>query len=149
MKGSIIPKWYGILKDGVLILDKWQEYEQYKRTFEGDIELVLRRRSKPRSDKQNNYYFGVIVKIFSEDLGMYPEDVHKMLTTKFLKYTFESKHGSIVETVRSTAGLTTTEAEDYYQKCRMYGATDFDPPIYIPLPNEVEWNGKDGFTLTN
>ncbi len=82
-----------------------------------------------RSMNQNNYYWGVIIKILGEELGYRDEEMHDALRMKFLQ-----EHGKI-ETIKSTTGLNTKEFEEYLAKIREWASEELS--IFLPLPNEV------------
>ena len=125
------PVWAGKVENGKLLLDNVSEFNSYKTSFEGKrIQLILRKYKTQRSIPENNYYWGVIVKILSDFLGYTPEEAHEALKWKFLR------KGGKIETVKSTTDLTTTEAEIYYENIRRWALTEYQ--VKIPLPNEVE-----------
>lgn len=98
---------------------------------EEPYEVVVRRPQKPRSLKENNYYWGVIIDILSNESGEDPDRIHHFLRDKFLRI----DSGGIIPKSKSTAELSTAEAEDYYSKIRMWASGD-PWNIYIPKPNE-------------
>lgn len=99
--------------------------------------------TKPRSNQQNRYYRGVIVKMVAEEVCGYPasnddcEAIHKELAKRFLGYTLVERGGFTFEVIRSTTDLSTVEMEAYHENCRRWAA-DF-LHIYIPLPNEIDY----------
>ncbi len=85
-----------------------------------------------RSNKQNRYYWKIIIGYIAEYTGYTPNEVHKGLAGKFLcDYTI-----SELPRVRSTSELTTSEFEEYLERCRVFGAEFFG--LDIPMPNEVD-----------
>lgn len=110
--------------------------------FEGkDIEIIIQRKKKTRSNNQNAYYWGVIVKLvqnaIKEQWGerMTSNDVHSMLKTE-LNYVerYNEKTGEVIKVAKSTTQNTTTEQEEYHEECRRFAKEWFN--IDIPLPNE-------------
>lgn len=97
------------------------------------------RKSAKRSDPQNRYYWGVVIKeilIRLRDLGhtwLNDEDVHDMMKLKFNHEDIVSEQGELLELPKSTASLTTTQFMDYIETVRHW-ASDF-LNIEIPDPN--------------
>ena len=79
---------------------------------------------------QNSYYWTVTVQIISDWTGYTPDEAHEMLKWKFLRREEAGKP----PTVRSTADLTTSEAEDYYEQIRRWAGSE---GVRIPMPNEI------------
>ena len=100
----------------------------------GDIEaeMILRKKKKQRSNPQNAYYWGVVIKLIHDHTGQDINTIHGVLTGMFLKV----KDWLDKERIRSTTELTTVEFEEYLEKCRQWAAIALE--VYIPLPNEVE-----------
>lgn len=84
-----------------------------------------------RSDKQNSYYWAVIVTTLANNFGYSPEEMHDALKLQFLRVVEPGKP----DRTRSTAELSTIEAEEYYETIRAWALTEYG--INIPLPNEV------------
>ncbi len=97
--------------------------------------LSIAAQKKDRSDNENRYYWGVVVKILGDELGYSSDEMHEALKFKFLRMEAEPDGKRRLETVRSTATLKTDEFEDYLDRIRMWAAADMG--IVIPLPNEV------------
>ena len=95
-----------------------------------DVEVIVRRPKKTRTDSQRKYYFGVIVALIAEEIGENKNVVHEQLKVKFL-YDLSGE----MPKVRSTSDLTTVEEEEYHSEIRMWASEFLN--IYIPLPNEV------------
>jgi len=91
-------------------------------------------KGKIRSVEQNNYYWGVVIKMIGEETGCPTkadqEDLHKQLSAMFLV-----KRGKFGTYVESTTRLETDIFERYLQALRDW-ALEFHG-IRIPLPNEV------------
>ncbi|ATN95004.1 hypothetical protein [Leptospira phage LE3] len=91
---------------------------------------------KKVSTVQGGYFHGVIVKKFSEKTGMMPEEAKYHLKEQFLKVDRVGLDGKIRVTVRSYASLSTMEAEEFHEKCRIYILQEVGQ--YVPLPNEPD-----------
>lgn len=113
--------------------DRGHAFLSYVKGFAGQVvEVVVRRPRKHRSDRQNRYYWGVLIAILAEHCGYTSEELHEALKWKFLRVEADGP----LPTVRSTTSLSTVEFEEYLEKVRIWASTDLD--VYIPLPNEVE-----------
>lgn len=96
----------------------------------GSVELLAEK--KKRSLNENNYYWGVVIEILSEYTGYTPQEMHDALRFKFLR---DKSERDLLPRMKSTAGLTTDEFEDYLSQIRIWAAQDLACPI--PLPNEA------------
>lgn len=89
-----------------------------------------------RSNQQNRYYWGVVLKLVSEETGYQPEEIHELFKNKYLKQFIEI-NGDEYEICGSTTRLKTHEMEEYLAKIRQFASMKLS--LYIPLPNEVEF----------
>lgn len=132
---KITPTFYGEVKNGNLILEKPERYAEYLRVISGPVMVVLKRPKKPRTLSENNYYWGVVIQMISDETGATPEEVHQAFKWKFLRKSYTHSL-TVFETVRSTALLDTISFENYVEQIRIFAQTDLN--IKIPLPNEIE-----------
>lgn len=113
-------------------------FNQDLRNYEGkEAYIIIKPYRKNRSDNQNRYYWGVIIKILSDEFGFEPDEMHEVLKQKFL----------VAETLRigkedfiitkPTHNRNTTEFEDYLSHIRTWASTEMG--IFIPEPNSVEY----------
>lgn len=129
---KLTPIHKGEVKNGVLRFADRLRFDEWLKGLDGTVDVLVRPSRKPRSNQENNYYWGVIVQMIADHLGLSPEDVHHELRRMFLRKDDGTKAFAIT---RSTTELFTVEAEDFYSKCRMWAAQELN--LYIPLPNEV------------
>ena len=130
----MIPIHKGVITDGKLILESPSKFTSYLETLEGKhVEVTVRKQRSQRSLSQNNYYFGVVVKILSDETGYELEEMHDILKYQFLKKGGENGE---FERIISTSTLTTAEFEEYLEKIRRWAAGVLN--INIPAPNEAE-----------
>lgn len=128
----MVPIHRAEVKNGVIrLLDK-PRFDEWVKSLSGIVEVVVRPPRKPRSNSENRYYWGVIIKLISDHTGSWPEDIHYEFKRRFLRVGGDDRF----PVLRSTTELSTTEAEDYYTKCRVYASSELG--ILIPLPNEIE-----------
>lgn len=109
----------------------------------GDKRLVLtlKEQKAKRSNAQNAYYFGVVVKTvtaFFREHGNYVDelDVHEFLKLRVgkLGQVFVMPDGEVQKGIGSTAKLTKSEFMDYIAKIQAWAA---EYGCIIPNPNEV------------
>ena len=82
--------------------------------------------STSRSEKQNNYYFGVVVDMLSNETGNELEETHELLKLRFLKPMGK----------KSTTELTTVEFNAFIERIQRWSAQELG--CVIPDPNEVK-----------
>lgn len=105
---------------GKLVFEDPRRLEQYLCSVEGKLlEVEVGPQQVRRSESQNRYYHGVVVKMAAAVLGYLPPQMHEVFKEKIL-----GPGGS-------TAELTTEEFTRYVEDCRMVAA---ELGIIIPDP---------------
>lgn len=131
------PVFLGQINDGVLSLDKAGQFKQYLHSLNGKrVELTVEKLKHPRTNSQNRYYHGVVVKLIAEHTDHDPEQVHEALKQLHSPkwYLFPDK--DVAKAIpTSTTRLDTVAFVEYTEKCRMW-ANEF-LGLNIPLPGEV------------
>ena len=129
----------GFIKAGRLFIRDRRDFDrQVQRLKDGwEVEITVKRRSVTRSQQQNAYYWGVIVRILAEHTGYTDVEIHDVLKAKFLP-----KHLAITDgngEVKgefvlggSTRNLKTAEFSEYCEHIKEWAADDLD--VYIPDP---------------
>ena len=74
---------YGKVINGKLILENKDDFQNDLHKFNGDVVLTLKQLTKKKTNKQNNYYRGVIVKTLSQHLGYTLDEMHQELKKEF------------------------------------------------------------------
>jgi hypothetical protein len=128
------PVWYArVDQTGRIHADRQHDFLRHVLRFAGQpVEVIVRKIRKHRSNKQNAFYWSVVVGLLAEHCGYTPEEMHEALKWKFLRTEVDSP----LPTVRSTTSLSTVEFEEYQEQIRIWASSDLG--VYIPLPNEVE-----------
>ena len=111
------------------------------KSFEGkNVLITFEKPKKKRSNNQNSYYWGIVIVLIKSALkdtgnNLNTNDVHDLLRLKFLKETISIKEetGEVIERVRSTTELTTSQFMDYIAEIQQFAAEYFD--LIIPDPN--------------
>lgn len=127
----------GIIKDKKLELDNRQGLIDYIKILQGGkkeqkVSLTIERYIKKRSNPQNDYYQGVVLKILANELGYTRDEMHEAIKWEFLR-----KRGKKIDTVISTKKLNTIEFEDLMERIRRWSSEYLN--VYIPNPNEVDY----------
>ena len=128
-------------ENGNLIIQDAYRFKKYMAMFgTKQIDVIVKEHHEDRTNPQERYYRGVIVRMISEKTGQPVPDVHKALKRMFLTKTIELIPGQPVEVVGSTRDLDTVEMNDFMRQCREW-AWDFLEHFVIPEPEKVEVNG--------
>ena len=126
------PVFFGRVEKGKLVLKLQDRFNDYLRSLEGqEVQVVVGKPRKPRSNQENRYYWGVVIKLLSEHTGYSEDEMHDALRMLFL-----TDKTSKMPTLKSTALLSTVEFEEYMSQIRMWASTELQ--VYVPEPNEVE-----------
>ncbi len=102
-----------------------------------EVEVVVRKKKKHRSNPQNKYYWGIVIDIVSGATGFTPQEAHDAMRYKFLAEISDmpNNNGRLVKS-KSTSELTTVEFLDYIAQIQRWASEFLD--CYIPDPNEGE-----------
>lgn len=124
------------VKEGKLHVIHSDRFKQAIKTLsDGRYRLTLEKNYRKRSNSQNAYLHGVVYPIVLQglkDLGFSNVDPHELLKFKFLKKEIVSEHGEVIETIGSTANLSTTEFMNYLAEIKQWGSEYLG--VYIPDP---------------
>lgn len=125
------PTFKGKVEKGKLYFQSREQFDKFLYRLEGVVEVIVRRPRKDRSNKENKYYWGVVIKILGDHLGYFPKEMHEILKHEFLLI-----DDGRFKYVRSTTSLSTVEMEDYLSKIRMWASSEHS--CYVPEPNECD-----------
>ena len=133
---NLSPIWRCVIDNGKLTILEKGNFDNFIKGFRnGGAELIVRKEKRNRSNKQNKYYWGVILPAIADEIGeLIHEDVHNTLKSMFLKKGIDYK-GKRLEVIKSTTELSKTEFEEYLEKCREWSAIELG--CLIPKPNEI------------
>ncbi len=124
-------KFKATLKDGKFKFFDPQMFRQHCAKFEGqEVGMTVSLWKKPRSGKQNGYYFGVVVAELANYFGYTPDEMHSALSQMFLL----DRTGKF-PVVKSTTKLNTSEFEEYLSRIRTWASVEHS--FNLPLPNET------------
>ena len=122
-----------VVQYGKLKMERRDRFEKYLQGLNGKYSLIIKKKTKPRSIEQNNYYWGVIIKMIADEMGHYGRE-EMLRIHDALRHMFLCDDGLIP---KSTTDLSTVQAEEYYAKIRMWASEFLN--LYIPLPNEITY----------
>jgi hypothetical protein len=113
------------------------------KSFEGkDVLITFEKPKKKRSNPQNAFYYGVIIPIVQNCLKeaghvMTNESTHDLIKLKFLKEIIlvNEDTGEVVERVKSTTELSTSQFMDFVAEIRLFTTEYFG--VDIPEPREA------------
>jgi hypothetical protein len=130
---------FGEIINGKLKLRNQDLFASELATMKGPVEVVVQKQRSRRSLNQNAYYWGVVVKILSDELGYAPEEVHELLKQKFnwKDVALTNYLDDVSEEIRigaSTADLSKIDFMAYIDKIQRWAAEFLN--VVIPDPNE-------------
>lgn len=124
MGTKLKPIFTGTIENGELKLHNRKQFVEYIRNMKGEVELVIYRKRKNRTLKQNSYYW-LCMEFLAEELGEDPNELHSTFKAMFL--VDRSKKLPIV---KSTTTLNSLEMTEYIEKIRRAMAN-----LGIKMPN--------------
>lgn len=131
---------YGTIKEGKLTLANRKRFEQDLQSFKDcSVELSVKKRNR-RSNPQNRYYWGVVVKEIQLRLIQLGNDfdadtVHEFLKDKFNKKEIIGDGGEVLDYLGgTTTGMNKEEFTIYLDKIIEWAASFLQ--IAIPYPDE-------------
>jgi len=128
-------------EEGKFTLTNRPRLQEWCRLNKGkNVVVSFKRKNSQRSNPQNRYYWGVVIKEISirlREVG-YPwledDEVHEMMKLKFnFERMINEETGEALEIPRTTVDLSKTEFSEYIDRVRMWAAEFLG--IDIPDPN--------------
>lgn len=133
---KLFPNFIGKVNNGKFIPENEDGYTVWMMNLENkECLLTIGEKKNQRTMSQNRYYNGVILKLIGEHLGYDRDEVHDILTAKFLKK-IVNVDGKDMVVVRSTTSLTTEEMSNYIEKCKRFSAIELG--CFIPEPENIK-----------
>ena len=126
------PIFVGKVDHGKLTLTDRDRFDHYLTGLAGEVQVIVRKPRKDRSDRQNRYFHGVICQMVGDEIGIIPDEAKDLLKMMFLKV---EKNG--YTTMKQTSKLSTVEMEEFHENCRRWAAETLN--INVPTPNEVDY----------
>lgn len=131
-------------KGGKPILENPEIFGKDCQSLEGKTGyVVLKTGSRSKSNRQNKYYWGVVIPILGEYFGYEKEQMHSALCLQHLVVKNEIGPYYIKSTRLSE--WTTDEWEKYMDYLKRWSVETFG--VYIPSPNEVDYSQVSDVTF--
>lgn len=104
-------------------------------SFEGKkVVIEVTEHKRTRSDLQNRYYWGVVLKYLSDETGHTQEELHEIMKLRFLKPVAMIFNGVAYNIAPSTTKLNTGEFSTFIEQIRDFASAELS--CYIPSPDE-------------
>jgi len=88
---KVIPIWRVVVKEGRMLFHAKEEFLKYLTTIEGECQLTVKKWYKNRTDRENRYYWGVVVEVLRDFFGYTKDEMHDAVKWQFLKKKVEGK----------------------------------------------------------
>lgn len=131
-----------VVQHGRLKFHNRREFDEQVRRFRdgAQVEIAVTVRRASRSQKQNAYYWGVVVQIISDHTGYTPDEVHEFLKMKFIpkRLAIQDHNGEVKDEFvlgGSTRKMNTIQFGEFMEECRRFAAETLD--CYIPDPDTL------------
>lgn len=113
----------GSIKDGKLVLDNDRYFRTILLSYEDTpkVRITIEKERGTRTLRQNNYYWGIVLKYIAEYIGEREEDLHEIFKAKFLKSRRQWR-GAEMTILKSTSDLTSDEFGIYIDRVIQEGA---------------------------
>lgn len=156
---EVYPAWdIGVINGEVIVKDM-EAFESHLIPYEGreNLQLIIKKKVKSRSRQEEKYYHAVPVKFVAEGMDITREEAHEFLKGLLLRVEESAitKDGPIrYERTMSTTELGDAAYREYWGEVLKWAALPTGDDglsrvsglgIYIPGPNEAEWDGKDEY----
>lgn len=130
----------GVIEGGKLRVKHREAFEQSMRQFkDGEVSVTIARQSATRSEQQNRWYWGVVLKVLAEHTGYTVDEMHEYCKDRFnaKAITIVDANGEVKDEQR--IGQTTTRLNkitfgEYCESIRMWAAADLHLDIPDPDP---------------
>ena len=131
MNNRPIRKFKAKVSNGKLVLPSTKLFRENLKNFEGkEVDLIIQRHRKTRTNQQNRYYWGAIIPILAEHFGYEDDELHQALKWIFLR----KKFGPL-PTVISTTKLNTAQFTDYIDRIKRWASVNHN--VVLPDPEEI------------
>jgi hypothetical protein len=132
----------GVIEGGKLEIRNRAGLSQALRGMkDGEVLVSIVRLRACRSQRQNAWYWGVIVQMLADHTGYTPDEMHEVLKAKFIpkRFAVSDGNGEIQDELvigGSTSILNTVEFGEYCEAIRQWAADSLH--VVIPDPIDVK-----------
>lgn len=156
----VVPTWDIMVIDNQIEFKDLESFKKHLIPLEGrdNLQLTIKRKIKGRSRQEEKYYYAVPVKFVAEAMDITREEAHEFLKNLLLREetSIMLGDGTFVryERTMSTTELSDARYREYWKDVIQWAALPTEDDglsrtsglgIYIPDPNEVDWEGKDEY----
>ena len=135
----ITPIFSGMIANGRLHLNERGKFDNYLLSLNNrDIECIVRKKRKPKTQNQLGYFYGVVCKIISDHTGSTPKEVKKDLKEEILSPISELTIGGVREKIYPSLKNMDTETMSMFIDESIRIAAQHHR-LVIPEPHEVEY----------
>lgn len=121
-----IPVFYGMVTKGTLKVFERSRMEEWIKTLDGKVEIVIKKITGRRTDRQLRYYWAYL-HIIADDTGEDPDTLHWSFKWSFLPRSEKVILGETVVLPGSTRNLSKQQFSEYIQR--------IEARTGIPAPN--------------
>lgn len=158
---TIYPVWDCEVRQGKVVLKDKAGFDEHLIPLEGkdNLQLTLKRKVKWRSRQEEKFYHAVPVRMIAAEMGITDNEAHQFLKELLLRTEerVELDDGRVVRyhRTRSTTELGDQDYRDYWKAVIQWASLptkeeglgpDSGLGLYIPDPNEADWDGKEYYT---
>ena len=133
------PIFLGRIDKGKVSFQNRPLFDQYIKSFKDGtlLEIIVKKFKETKSDPLRKYYFGVVMKLLSEETGYTKDEMHDAMKAKFAS-TYGENDLLIIQSVFSNKSkMSIEDKQDFIEQVKRWAATYLS--LYIPDPNEVEY----------
>lgn len=131
------PVFFGTVKKGKVIFNDRDKFDSHLISLEDkNIDIIVRKHRKDRTNPQNRYMWGVCYKLISETTGYTIDEIHDSMRAMFLM-----DNSGKFPIVRSSTSLTTVEMGEYLSQIKIWASQELN--CYIPDPDDVFLENKE------
>jgi hypothetical protein len=124
---------------GRLVVDDPSRFKAYLQSNDGERGSMTFPEQDIRTNSQNRYYFGVVIRTITDHTGDDKDSMHEYLKGRFGLYKEVEVQGNLVKVYKSTASMTKPEFTEYIDSIKRWAADPRDGlSLYIPDAGEVD-----------
>ncbi|MFA6006907.1 MAG: hypothetical protein WC764_04270 [Candidatus Paceibacterota bacterium] len=114
----IKPRFVAKIGKGALVFNNPDAVSAYLRGFKvgQEIDVIISKRSKPRTTQQNAYLWAVVYPITAKETGHTCLELHEAMKAMFLPPTFVELNGKRVRIPSSTKLLSVAEESEFLER---------------------------------
>ena len=122
---------------GKMQMSDWQRKaiaDEIRRLDGQDVRMEVKKDIRGRTQRQNRYYWGVVLTYIAAETGHSTEEIHEVMKQKYLPRSHVLVGTEEHEVSKSTTVLSTEEFTAYIEQVRAFAAQELS--ILIPSPEE-------------